>query len=494
MFRKTVCVFYFLIIFITALRPVNSETPGSAPLTANTQNYNFLPSIDVNIIYPEGMLGEGDVAKVFQQTFTTLGITATTCCDFNSVKDDNTHFDLALSMPYANVAPNQKLSKYSYIFLQRSTSPLRALDDPIYTKFKCYLMCSDTCQITQKSQFGERKYFYFTTKAAAFDDFDFSKATLMFCGGGYDNRYSKTLSIIEEKNLLNWYGHKDLSTKKSYRGYALSPISDTIKMHRSILTLHSRDHINRGEPTARIFEAAAAGACIISDKHPFTMQHFGDTVLYIDQNDPEEKIAADIERYYTWIINNPEQALALAKKAHQIFINNFTLESQILKTVQIHQEALILDGNKPLPPRGAFSFIFEKTDIKRCNQVLKIIMSQNFSVQNLTGHPLKKFLSASLIKKVAPTDESITASDNMLFKNGNNTAKTVPLAPLLQGQKTQVPNVNLEMCIEETIEINQEKAFAFSENTFLTGLSENEFISSVELIYNLNSPVKLILR
>ena len=39
-----------------------------------------------------------------------------------------------------------------------------------------------------------------------------------------------------------------------------------------------------------------------------------------------------------WIKNNPEKAKAKAKKAHQIFIDKFTMESQLINLAKMHEK------------------------------------------------------------------------------------------------------------------------------------------------------------
>lgn len=102
------------------------------------------------------------------------------------------------------------------------------------------------------------------------------------------------------------------------------------------LLLHTQLHLNGGAPTGRIFEAAAANTVIISDKHPFIQKHFGDNVLYIDVAKDAPEIFAQIDQHMQWIKANPLQAQQMADNCHKIFLQNFTLEQQLQRLLQMH--------------------------------------------------------------------------------------------------------------------------------------------------------------
>jgi glycosyltransferase involved in cell wall biosynthesis len=65
---------------------------------------------------------------------------------------------------------------------------------------------------------------------------------------------------------------------------------------------------------------------IISDKHPFAEKYFGDSVLYIDTTKSADEIFQAIDAHMQWILAHPEEAKELARRSHQIFCEQFTLE------------------------------------------------------------------------------------------------------------------------------------------------------------------------
>jgi len=103
-----------------------------------------------------------------------------------------------------------------------------------------------------------------------------------------------------------------------------------------VLILHSETHLKGNAPTGRIFEAAAASCVVISDRHPFVIQEFGDSVLYIDQDESAEEMARQIESHLGWIQSHPAAAQEMAEKCHRIFEERFTLEQQLLRLQTVY--------------------------------------------------------------------------------------------------------------------------------------------------------------
>ncbi len=103
------------------------------------------------------------------------------------------------------------------------------------------------------------------------------------------------------------------------------------------LVLHHAEHLRGGAPTARIFEAAAANVVIISDKHPFVMQNFGDNVLYIDVSQDADSIFNQIDRHVKWILAHPIEAKQKAANCNAIFKQKYSLEQQLQKLLALHQ-------------------------------------------------------------------------------------------------------------------------------------------------------------
>ncbi|MBM3201651.1 MAG: hypothetical protein FJZ56_04505 [Chlamydiae bacterium] len=128
-------------------------------------------------------------------------------------------------------------------------------------------------------------------------------------------------------SLLERSGYLDANIKKQ------DPTEVIEAIHRSgiALVLHSEYQVGSETPSQHFFDAVAASAVVISDKHPFIQKEFKDSVLYIDQNDSEEDLYQTVDQLIEWVWENQEEAALLAKKAHAIFIEKFTIQNFLLE-------------------------------------------------------------------------------------------------------------------------------------------------------------------
>lgn len=183
-----------------------------------------------------------------------------------------------------------------------------------------------TCQKTDYIQVTPKKIFY--------------------SGNNWDNKrkgeeFTKFFSLLDKKDYLNVYGPKNKWQHTPNSAKGLLPFDGVTLLQKMqecgvTLVLHAQAHLDEGAASARIFEAAAASTVIISDKHPLVVGDFQDSVLYIDADKSGEEIFKQVEAHMQWILENPQEALDKAKKAHEIFVNQFTLEDQLLKLATMH--------------------------------------------------------------------------------------------------------------------------------------------------------------
>lgn len=121
-----------------------------------------------------------------------------------------------------------------------------------------------------------------------------------------------------------------------------TPIDAVINLQREggiSLVFHNFEHFIQGIPTSRIAEGIMSGAVIISDHHPFVLKHFRNNVLYFDSFAPSEQIYRQIKTHISWVKNNPERAREMARKNHEIFAQEFSLEAQlprVIKAIENH--------------------------------------------------------------------------------------------------------------------------------------------------------------
>jgi hypothetical protein len=150
-----------------------------------------------------------------------------------------------------------------------------------------------------------------------------------------DIKYQKLQHELAKRDYTNLYGKPafGITYGPAFKGPIEFDGESVINLISELgvsLILHSETHRNNKIPSGRIFEAAAASAVIISDLNPFIIEHFGDSVLYIDQDLSGEEMFEQIDAFMIWIQTHPEEALLMAQRAHQIFEENFLLESQLL--------------------------------------------------------------------------------------------------------------------------------------------------------------------
>lgn len=160
-----------------------------------------------------------------------------------------------------------------------------------------------------------------------------------------DEKYRKLYRMLSQTGFVKFYGvHKNEHIiAQGYEGaipFDGVSVIDILQKHGIVLVLHSEIHNQECIPTSRIFEAAAASTVIICDENPFVKQHFGDSVFYIDTTLAAEDIFDQIQAHLQTIALNPEKALEMAKRGHQIFTENFTMEEQLLRLEVLNQRVI----------------------------------------------------------------------------------------------------------------------------------------------------------
>ena len=196
---------------------------------------------------------------------------------------------------------------------------------------------------------------YLCTTTTGSEFCDSEKRRLFYCGANWDalrsRRYAPLYKKLDATDYFDVYGPSSARWREkapaSYRGYA-SNVNGALRgvMQKAgiALVLHADDFIRNGGPTLRIFEAAAASCVIISDKHPFVMENFGDSVFYVNQNASPEIMFQQIDGYVQWTLANPEKAKEMARRSHDIFMEKFTLEEETKKIIEFFKK--LIEENK----------------------------------------------------------------------------------------------------------------------------------------------------
>lgn len=178
-----------------------------------------------------------------------------------------------------------------------------------------------------------------------------NRNNLFYWGFWLDTRldkveYLKLFSLLDNEGYLNAYGLPFTWNfiPHSFKGHPTSDGECTLHAMQEAgiaLVLHSKQHFESGAPSSRVFEAVAAGAVMICDRHPFIVQEFGDSVLYLDDVLNGKDLFHQIDAHVKWIFSHRNEADLLAKKAHSIFMNKFTLEKQLVNLAKFHESILI---------------------------------------------------------------------------------------------------------------------------------------------------------
>lgn len=156
-------------------------------------------------------------------------------------------------------------------------------------------------------------------------------------------RYRTLFENLDKRGILDIYGPQKVYNMgntwtgfSSYKGEIPFDGKSIIqKIHEAgiALALNSPMHNADQIVSARIFEAAAAGAVIIADDNAYIRKFFGDSIFYIDINKDEAETSKEILTIIEWCNNNKDKAYNMALKAQNIFKKNFLLDNMIEKLI-----------------------------------------------------------------------------------------------------------------------------------------------------------------
>lgn len=185
------------------------------------------------------------------------------------------------------------------------------------------------------------------------------KPIMFYCGMNWEimfgtsGRHEGLFKLLDNTGKIKYYGPErveawgGLKPWDGYRCYlGMIPfdgfsIVEKINECGICLVLSSDTHRRAGAATNRLYEACAAGAVIISDDNEFVLEHFGDAALFIkfNKNDPLDTFNQIMEKY-NWIVKHPDEALQLARRAQEIYLNEYSLDNQLKRIVQNHPARL----------------------------------------------------------------------------------------------------------------------------------------------------------
>jgi|GEM_PF-727471 len=217
-----------------------------------------------------------------------------------------------------------------------------------YLKYQGYLLTYHPTDDDPNFKQAELPHFFWypSTQKMAYSKVD--PTHLYYLCSEWGDRYrsekfQKILSHLDKEPFTKLYGvprFKEIYPN-SYQGHPPYDATSLYEIARNAgisLVFHSSDHNKFGIPSGRIFEATASGTVVISDKNSFVKQNFGDSVFYIDTSECADSITYQIEKHIAWIEANKEEALKKAKVAYEINQKSFSLEKQLVKLGEFHDE------------------------------------------------------------------------------------------------------------------------------------------------------------
>ncbi len=155
---------------------------------------------------------------------------------------------------------------------------------------------------------------------------------LFYIGSNWDGkRYPVMLSRLAAAGVLALHGRRDRWEHLADAFVEEIPFDGRSVMEKAHrcglgLCLHLPSHAAAGIPNMRIFELSAAGVLTIADRHPFILEAFGDSVLYVDLSVGEAEAAEQILDRVAWARSHPVQGRAMARAAQAIFLERFSLD------------------------------------------------------------------------------------------------------------------------------------------------------------------------
>lgn len=178
---------------------------------------------------------------------------------------------------------------------------------------------------------------------------------LFYCGMNWEkalgnsNRHAGLFELLDKTGKVKFYGPDIVESWggirpwEGYNCYQHSIPFDGFSILKEInscgicLAISSDAHRRAGAVTNRAYEACAAGAVIISDNNVFMEKYFGDSVLYVTYNkkNPQDTFNQIMEKYQ-WVVEHKEEALEMARKSQNIFVNKFCMEKGILDVTKRH--------------------------------------------------------------------------------------------------------------------------------------------------------------
>lgn len=230
-------------------------------------------------------------------------------------------------------------------------------------------------------------------------------------------RYGELLKELDGTGILEIYGPRKVYGKvnlwsgfDSYKGeipFDGHTIIEKINQAGVCLALNSPMHNDADAVSNRTFEAAAAGAVIISDDNKFVHNYFGDSVFYIERDLSEKEASKKILKILDWVNKNPKEAYDMACRSQQVFIEHLTLDKMVTNFVENTKDAITKVHNVALQTDviDIICFIDEVEDYPKILSQIERQFYQNLHLIFVALPEVYKKLEINMAHDFIPADK-----------------------------------------------------------------------------------------
>lgn len=130
----------------------------------------------------------------------------------------------------------------------------------------------------------------------------------------------------EMDGIRPWEGFRTYKGQLPFDGWS---VVEAIADAGAALVVSSSEHYRDGVMSCRPFEAAAAGVPLISERHPFMVEHFRGAALFFDERAPHAEQAEEVVSLIARLNSDPDLAVDLATRAQALVRSRFNLDVQL---------------------------------------------------------------------------------------------------------------------------------------------------------------------
>ena len=356
-------VFFTHFHFYGPLRQLSAWMPG------NQNAYKKR----VMLVFPYGWCGDENTAHYMRRAFAKRGVDVLTCnihpsygqkshrCVYKLARWVNAWLqtELVLFLPIDLKQPHRMGGAYRYVGTWGiNTLKHLRLGHDFYQYYDGYLHGGEVSWVKERLKVLVPQ----AHKAFVFAPLSVNRTSvkepatprkIFWCGGAWDNARAKTYlpfwKKLVQNDQIHIYGPKHVWRRKQwrfargcYKGFLPFGQPDLFvrKMRDAgiVLSLHAPEFILMNTTTNRVMEGAASGCLVISDKHPFVMKHFKDSVLYVDQTKSPLEMYRQVQAHLAWIQKHPDLAKEKAWRARKIFNQHFAMDLLIDNLLKAHAQ------------------------------------------------------------------------------------------------------------------------------------------------------------